>query len=183
MNLLSKLKEMATVLFCHSKDRKTDAVAVPEKDQESQTMNSDSLKNEELNINAKTFTDSNGQVFQADKSSSKGSLLFKDANLLVYLGTVKIDLKSLSVCSYHSRDHYDGEISYINHTLYTESGKIEKRDYVEAMGSSHDDYVSYTEDDDYQYLSFQFKDGKSLNVDDYDCEVWKWLKELFCIKE
>ena len=193
MNLLSKLQEMLTGLFCHSEDEKSDAIeVVPEKEQEPQTVNDDSLRDEEpeekqneglIDINAQTFTDSNGQVFQADKSSSKGSLLFKDANLLVYLGTDRIDLNNIFECSYHSRYHGGGEISYTNHTLHIESGNIVKNDYVNAMGPSHDDYVSYMEDDDQEYLTFFFKDGKSLNMYDYDYEVWEWLKELFCIKE
>lgn len=194
MNYLSKFLKSLNDLFCHSEDEKSDAIeVVPEKDQESQTMNDSPLQDEEqdegvneglININDKSFTDSNGQVFHADKSSSQGSLLFKDANLLAYLGIVRIELNNISDCTYNCRSHSCGEISYLEHTLYTESGKIEKHDYEEKMGSSHDDYVSYMEDDDYAYLSFHFKDGKSLTLDyhiyKYDYEVWEWLKELFC---
>ncbi len=171
------LRKLLSSLFCHPKDKSNATEVVPETNNETQEEPA-----EELNISAKSFTDSNGQVFHADKSSSKGSLLFKDAHLLVYLGTVRIDLNNISDCTYESRSHGNGMISYIEHTLYTESGEIKKHDIDEWMGPSQDDYVSYMEDSDYRYLHFSFKDGKRLSLEDkeYDYEVWVWLKELFC---
>ena len=194
MNLLNKLLNSLSDFFCHSKDEESDTIEVaPEKDSICDSTQDEELNeapneapNEALNINAKTFTNSKGEVFQADKSSYRGSLFFKDANLLFYLGKVMIDLNNVSSCKYKSRDYSDGMICYIERDLDTESGKIKKNINEEWMGPSQDDYVAYNEDKDYRYLTFYFKDGESLVLDDdvydYDYEVWNWLEEIFCTK-
>lgn len=130
-----------------------------------------------------TFTDYQGRTFLADKISEKGSLLFLEANLLVYLGNVEININSISSCHYEKRFSYsDGSAYETDRILYAKDGWVKVCNSERSAGPSWDDYSDYMETDDYVFLSFSFKNGRGMSRLEYDDEVWGWLVDYFRLK-